>query len=139
MEECTMIKVYGTNARDYVDEKLGFVEDFTEGTIEVRIKETKSTDLRVASITYRLKGHPKPVHIETDETRSVRKAIDVLADKVSDKIAKDKDKYESRKRKRRRKVKQEQLKQEEALLNDELDLDELEEELVNGNEEEEED
>ena len=135
MEECTMIKVYGTNAREYVEEKLGFVEDFAQGDVEVRIKETKSTDLRVATITYRLKGHPESVYISTEETRSVKKAIDVLADKVSVKIAKDQNKYKARKRKKRRKVKEEQLKREEALLEEELDIEELEHEVVNGKEE----
>ena len=129
-----MVKVYGTNAREYVEEKLGFVEEFAQGDVEVRIKETKSTDLRVATITYRLKGHPKPVYISTDETRSVKKAIDVLTDKVSVKIAKDQDKYEARKRKKRRKVKEEQLKREEALLEEELDIEALEDEIVNDTE-----
>lgn len=116
-----MIKVYGTNAVDYVQDKLGFVEDFAHEDVEVRIKETKSSDLKVASITYRLKGHPTPVHISTDESSSVQKTIDLLADKVSVKIAKDKDKYEARKRKRNRKLKEEELKQEIEL--EEIDLD----------------
>ena len=125
-----MVKVYGTDAVEYVQEKLGFVEEFSQGDVEVRIKETKSTDLRVASITYRLKGHPEPVHITTEETRSVRKAIDVLANKVSVKIAKDQDKYEARKRKRRRKVEKEQLKREEEIIAHGNHLEHIEEELL---------
>lgn len=113
-----MIKVYGTDAVEYVQDKLGFVEDFAQGEIEVRIKETKSSDLRVASITYRLKGHPTPVHITTDESSSVQKTIDLLADKVGEKIARDKDKYEARKRKKNRKIKEEQLKREAELANE---------------------
>lgn len=129
-----MVKVYGTNAVDYVNEKLGFVEDFAEGEVVVRINETKASDLRVASINYRLEGHPKPVNISTDEHRSVKKSIDMLADKVSVKIAKDQDKYEARKRKRRRKLEKERL---EAIKDETADaLIELEEEL-NGIDEEE--
>lgn len=118
-----MVKVYGTNAVEYVEDKLGFVDEFAEGDVEVRIKETKASDLRVASIKYRLKGHPV-VNITSEEHRTVAKCIDELADKVGVKIAKEKDKYDSRNRKRRRKVEQEQLEAEEQLNVEELVADE---------------
>lgn len=119
-----MLKIYGTNAYDYIEMKLGFVEDFTDGRVKIRIKETKGSDLRVASITYKLKGHPKFTHIETEEHRSVQKCVDELVDKVTVKIARDQNKYEARKRKRRLKLQKEQdklLKEErDALLEVEL-------------------
>lgn len=119
-----MLKIYGTNAYEYVEMKLGFVEDFSQGKIKVRIKETKGSDLRVASITYKLNGHPTLTHIETEEHRSVQKCIDELADKVTAKIARDQNKYESRKRKRRLKLQKEQERllqeEQEAALEAEL-------------------
>lgn len=118
-----MINVYGTDADAFAQEKLGFVEEFAKGEVDIRVKNTKSTDLRVASITYWMKGNPKPTHIETGEHRSVAKCILELSDKVSVKVAKDKDKYESRKRKRRRQAEQERLKAlEESLVEDIEDI-----------------
>lgn len=121
-----MLKVYGTNAEDFVRSKLGFVEDFSVGVVKVRIKTTKANDLRVASITYQLKGHPKPTHVESDEHRSVAKSVQELSDIVSEKIARDQDKYEARKRKRRQRAEKERLKQleelEEARLEEEFEV-----------------
>lgn len=104
-----MVNVYGTDAIEFAVEKLGFVEEFAEGEVDVRIKNTKASDLRVASITYRFKGSSQPTHIESGEHRAVAKCVLELADKASVKIAKDKDKYEARKRKRRRKAEKARL------------------------------
>ena len=121
MEGKYMVKVYGTNAEDFVHSKLGFVAEFSEGVVEVRIKTTKANDLRVASINYKLKGHPKPTYIESGEHRSVAKSVQELSDIVSEKIARDQDKYEARKRRRRQKAEQERLKQLEELENARLE------------------
>lgn len=96
----SMVKVYGTNAVDFVQEKLGFVKDFTDSKVTVRIEETKSKQLHRASITYRLKGHPV-TNITTEEHRSVAKCIEELADTTWVKIERDKGRYESRRRKER--------------------------------------
>lgn len=122
-----MMKIYGTDAVEYVEDKLGFVEGFTDGLVEVRVKTTKASDLRVASILYRLEGHDK-VNITSGEHRSVQKCIDELADKVKVKISKDQDKYDARRKRVRRKLQQEV---EDELLEDEGSaLKELEEELL---------
>lgn len=122
-----MMKIYGTDAVEYVEDKLGFVEGFTDSLVEVRVKPTKASDLRVASILYRLEGHEK-VNITSGEHRSVQKCIDELADKVKVKISKDQDKYDARRKRERRKLQQEV---EEELLDDEGSaLKELEEELL---------
>lgn len=103
-----MINIFGTDAKGFAVEKLGFVKEFAEGDVDIRIKATKASDLRVASITYRFKDSSAPTYIETGEHRAVAKCILELADKVSVKIAKDKNKVEARKRKRRRKAEKEQ-------------------------------
>ena len=122
-----MMKIYGTDAVEYVEDKLGFVEGFTDSLVEVRVKTTKASDLRVASILYRLEGHDK-VNITSGEHRSVQKCIDELADKVKVKISKDQDKYDARRKRDRRKLQQEV---EDELLEDEGSaLKELEEELL---------
>lgn len=122
-----MMKIYGTDAVEYVEDKLGFVEGFTDSLVEVRVKTTKASDLRVASILYRLEGHDK-VNITSGEHRSVQKCIDELADKVKVKISKDQDKYDARRKRERRKLQQEV---EDELLEDEGSaLKELEEELL---------
>jgi len=122
-----MMKIYGTDAVEYVEDKLGFVEGFTDSLVEVRVKTTKASDLRVASILYRLEGHDK-VNITSGEHRSVQKCIDELADKVKVKISKDQDKYDARRKRVRRKLQQEV---EDELLEDEGSvLKELEEELL---------
>lgn len=109
-----MVKVYGTDAVEYVESKLGFVEEFAHGDVEVRIKETKASELWVASILYRLKGHPD-VNISSGEHSQVAKCVNELADKVSVKVSREKDKYDSRRRKSR-------LKEEKALA-EELEID----------------
>lgn len=122
-----MMKIYGTDAVEYVEDKLGFVEGFTDSLVEVRVKTTKASHLRVASILYRLEGHDK-VNITSGEHRSVQKCIDELADKVKVKISKDQDKYDARRKRDRRKLQQEV---EDELLEDEGSaLKELEEELL---------
>lgn len=121
-----MIKVYGTDAVEYIEEKLGFVEEFAEGDVEVRVKETKASDLRVASILYRLEGHPW-VNVTSGEHRLVQKCIDELVDVVSVKFEKDHSKYTSRRRKRRRKLEKEVLAEEENLEVEDLLLEEDEE------------
>lgn len=122
-----MMKIYGTDAVEYVEDKLGFVEGFTDSLVEVRVKTTKASHLRVASILYRLEGHDK-VNITSGEHRSVQKCIDELADKVKVKISKDQDKYDARRKRVRRKLQQEV---EDELLEDEGSaLKELEEELL---------
>lgn len=123
MEECIMVNVFGTDAVEFIQEKLGFVESFSEGDVEVRIKNTKGSDLRLATITYRLKGHPRPTHIETKEHRSVAKCILELADTVSVKIAKDQDKYASKNRKRRRRLEEDRLKEIEKEMSEKNEIE----------------
>lgn len=95
-----MIKVYGTNAVDFVQEKLGFVEDFSDSQVTVRVEETKANQLHRASITYKLKGHPV-TNVTSEEHRSIGKCIEELSDTVGVKIERDKGRYESKRRKQR--------------------------------------
>lgn len=113
-----MVKVYGTDAVDFVEDKLGFVHDFTESKVTVRVEETKADQLYQASITYRLKGHPV-TNISTGEHRSIAKCIKELSDKAWVKIERDKGKYESKRRKKQEAKFKEQI--------DSIDYEELKE------------
>lgn len=81
-----------------LEDKLGFVEEWTRVEPEVFVDKVKGGDLFKVSCNIKLPH--RVAHIETKEHRSVNKCFDELADRAKVLISKEKNKNQSKKRKR---------------------------------------